>query len=141
MKKVVIYTDGACKGNPGPGGWGAIILDGLHERELCGSDESTTNNRMELMAAIMALESLQGDCSIAIYTDSKYLVGGMTKWMNGWIKNSWKNSEGKAVKNKELWVRLLALSRKRNISWHWVEGHAGQKYNERVDKLAKSQCH
>ncbi|MDR0632248.1 MAG: ribonuclease HI [Holosporaceae bacterium] len=140
MKQVVIYTDGACKGNPGPGGWGAIIICESTERELSGGETDSTNNRMELMAAIRALEELKETCSVELYTDSQYLINGITTWINGWIKNKWINSERKPVKNKDLWLRLLLLSRHHKISWHWVEGHSGHNFNERVDKLAKSQC-
>ncbi|MDR1551168.1 MAG: ribonuclease HI [Holosporaceae bacterium] len=141
MKKVTIYTDGACSGNPGPGGWGAVILHGSgEEKELYGGENSTTNNRMEMIAAIRALEDLREDSTVDLYSDSQYLVKGMTKWIDSWIKNEWRNSEKKPVKNKELWIRLLALSKQHKISWYWVEGHAGHDLNERADRLSKFQC-
>ncbi|MDR2107493.1 MAG: ribonuclease HI [Holosporaceae bacterium] len=140
MKRVKIYTDGACSGNPGPGGWGALIICGLNEKELCGVEGNTTNNRMELMSAIKGLEALKEPCIVDLYTDSKYLAEGMTRWMSNWIKNNWLTSEKKAVKNKELWLKLCELAERHEISWHWVKGHAGDEYNERADKLAASLC-
>ncbi|GHT91661.1 hypothetical protein FACS1894122_04420 [Alphaproteobacteria bacterium] len=137
---LAIYTDGACCGNPGPGGWGAVILFGNKQKELCGSDPDTTNNRMEMMAAICALEYLKSPYSVDLYTDSTYVKEGITKWISGWQKRNWVNSEGNPVKNKDLWLRLLEATKRHKISWHWVRGHAGNKYNEIVDKLAKSQC-
>ncbi|MDR1235721.1 MAG: ribonuclease HI [Holosporaceae bacterium] len=140
MKKVVIYTDGACKGNPGAGGWAAIIIcDGV-EKELCGGDPDTTNNRMELTSVIRALEELTEGCSIELHSDSKYVIDGITKWIKGWVKKNWMTSGNTPVKNRELWVKLLEASRRHEISWNWVEGHAGHEYNERADKLAKSKC-
>ncbi|GHU12625.1 hypothetical protein FACS189449_06640 [Alphaproteobacteria bacterium] len=137
----IIYTDGACSGNPGPGGWGAVILfGGKQKKELCGSEADTTNNRMEMMAAICALEYLKSPRSINLYTDSTYVKNGITKWISSWKKKNWTNSEGKPVKNKDLWLRLLEATKPHKISWHWVEGHAGNKYNEIADKLARSQC-
>ncbi|MDR0580734.1 MAG: ribonuclease HI [Holosporaceae bacterium] len=140
MKRVVIYTDGACSGNPGPGGWGAIILQNSIEKELCGGEPDTTNNRMEMISAIRALEELENFLDIELYTDSQYLINGITKWINGWEKNNWMTSDKKTVKNKELWIELRELSKRHRISWKWVAGHSGNEYNERVDKLAKSQC-
>ncbi|MDR1561390.1 MAG: ribonuclease HI [Holosporaceae bacterium] len=140
MKQVVIYTDGACSGNPGPGGWGALVICGTNQKEFSGSEEYTTNNRMELTAAIKALELLQEPCAVNLYTDSQYVKNGITQWINGWLKNDWKNSENKPVKNQELWQRLLQLSQKHKVCWNWVEGHMGNEFNERVDKLAKKQC-
>lgn len=140
MKEITIYTDGACSGNPGPGGWGAIIVYRTVERELCGGEADTTNNRMELLAAISALEQIKEPCKINLYTDSKYVKGGITEWIKKWLKNNWKNSSNTTVKNKELWMRLLEATKIHDITWHWIEGHAGHKYNERADKLARSQC-
>ena len=140
MKKITIYTDGACSGNPGKGGWAALMQYNNVEKEIFGTEEETTNNRMELMAAISALEILKEPCRVEIFTDSKYVKDGITKWIDGWIKNNWKNSSKKPVKNKELWERLLEVSKKHEIVWNWVEGHAGNELNERVDQLARSQC-
>jgi ribonuclease HI len=140
MKRIVIYTDGACSGNPGPGGWGALLLQDSVEKELCGGEADTTNNRMEMMSAIRALEELKEPHIVELYTDSQYLINGITKWISGWEKNNWTTSDKKAVKNKELWIRLRELSRRHEISWNWVAGHSGNKYNERVDMLARSQC-
>lgn len=134
MKHVTIYTDGACSGNPGPGGWGAVLIYGKHEKDLCGGEESTTNNRMELMAAIMALESLKEPCEIDLYTDSEYVRRGITEWIHGWIKNNW--NKGK-VKNVDLWERLLAATQRHTMRWHWVKGHDGNAMNERADALAR----
>ena len=134
MKKVTIYTDGACSGNPGPGGWGAVLIYGKHEKDLAGGEESTTNNRMELMAAIMALESLKEPCEIDLYTDSEYVRKGITEWIHGWIKNNW--NKGK-VKNVDLWERLLVATQRHTLRWHWVKGHDGNPLNERADELAR----
>jgi ribonuclease HI len=140
MKQVVIYTDGACSGNPGPGGWGALLLHDKIEKELCGGEPNTTNNRMEMISVIKALEELKEVSAVELYTDSQYLINGITKWINGWERNNWMTSDKKAVKNKELWIRLRELSRRHKISWNWVAGHTGVEYNERVDRLARSQC-
>jgi ribonuclease HI len=140
MKPVIIYTDGACSGNPGPGGWGAIIINESIENEICGGEDDTTNNQMELISAIKALEELKETCQVKLYSDSKYLIDGMTKWIDNWIKNKWLNSEKKPVKNKDLWIRLLSLSMQHKISWNWVAGHSGNEFNERADRLARSQC-
>lgn len=140
MKQVSIYTDGACSGNPGNGGWGALIIYKNVEKELSGCEENTTNNRMELMAAISALEVLKEPCSVDLYTDSQYVKNGITEWIKGWIKNGWKNSQKKPVKNRELWLRLVEAADKHQITWHWIEGHAGHEFNERVDELARAQC-
>ncbi|MDR2724352.1 MAG: ribonuclease HI [Holosporaceae bacterium] len=140
MKQVVIYTDGACSRNPGPGGWAAILIQDSFEKELLGGEQNTTNNRMEMISAIKALEELKEKHAIMLYTDSQYLINGITKWIGGWEKNNWLTSDKKAVKNKELWIRLQELTRHHKISWNWVAGHSGNEYNERVDKLAKSQC-
>jgi ribonuclease HI len=134
---VQIFTDGACSGNPGPGGWGALLRFGAREKELKGGEALTTNNRMELMAAISALEALKRSCSVDLYTDSNYLREGITKWIHSWRRNGWRTAEKKPVKNAELWQRLdQALSRHR-IQWHWVRGHAGHIENERADALAR----
>ncbi|MDR2766068.1 MAG: ribonuclease HI [Holosporaceae bacterium] len=140
MKSVAIYTDGACSGNPGPGGWGALIIHDNSVDELCGGEKYTTNNRMELQAVIHALERLPEACSIELYTDSSYVKGGITKWIYTWEKNGWRNSQREPVKNVDLWLRLQELSGKHKISWNWVRGHSGNELNNRVDKLARSQC-
>jgi ribonuclease HI len=135
--KYVIYTDGACSGNPGPGGWGAIILsEEKNETNISGKEKSTTNNRMELMAPIMALRKIKKASKITIYTDSIYLKNGITTWIKNWEKNGWKNANKKPVKNKDLWVTLNKLSKEHVIDWKWVKAHAGNKYNEIADKLA-----
>ena len=135
--KHVIYTDGACSGNPGPGGWGAIILDEeKNETTISGREKNTTNNRMELMAPIMALKKIKKASEVIIYTDSTYLKNGITIWIKKWEKNNWKNTNKKPVKNKDLWIILNELSKERIIDWRWVKAHAGNKYNEIADKLA-----
>jgi ribonuclease HI len=136
--KVIIHTDGACSGNPGPGGWGAILEWNGHARELKGAEPHTTNNRMELMAAIMALESLKRPVAVEIHTDSQYLRDGITKWIHGWKRNGWRTADKKPVKNAELWQRLDSALAHHKISWHWVRGHAGHDLNERADELARS---
>lgn len=133
---VEIYTDGACKGNPGPGGWGAILRFKGQEKTLKGAETLTTNNRMELTAAIKALEALTRDCQIDLYTDSQYLRQGMTQWLTSWKKNNWKNSQKQPVKNIDLWQQLDVLSKKHEINWHWVKGHSGHPDNDRADALA-----
>ena len=135
--KVIAHTDGACSGNPGPGGWGVILEWDGHVKELCGGEELTTNNRMELMAAIMALESLKRSCEVEVHTDSQYLRDGVTGWIHGWKRNGWKTAAKKPVKNVELWQRLDAAANQHNVSWHWVKGHAGHDLNERADELAR----
>lgn len=140
MKKIEIYTDGACSGNPGRGGWGALILDDAGEHELCGGEEYTTNNRMELLAAIEALNSISESAEIDIYTDSQYVKNGITVWIKNWIAKGWKTADKKPVKNVELWQKLQQAVEKHNVSWHWIEGHSGHQFNERVDKLARAQC-
>ena len=135
--KVEIFLDGACKGNPGPGGYAAILRYKDREKEITGYHPRTTNNRMELMAAIKALEQLKEPCSVTIYTDSNYLVQGITSWLPRWIRNNWKTSRKASVLNKDLWQRLLHLSQIREIQWNWVKGHAGHRENERCDLLAK----
>ena len=135
--KVIIHTDGACSGNPGPGGWGAILQSGDHRKELCGGEPMTTNNRMELTAAIKALEALKGPSQVELYTDSNYLRGGITGWIKGWKKNGWRTADRKAVKNAELWEELDKAASRHDISWHWVKGHHGHDENERADELAR----
>lgn len=135
--QVEIHTDGACSGNPGPGGWGALLLSGEAEKEISGGEALTTNNRMELMAPICALESLKRPCRVDLFTDSQYVQKGMTEWLPGWIRKGWKNAKGEPVKNQDLWQRLQAASERHQVAWHWVKGHAGHVYNERVDALAR----
>ena len=137
-KKVDIYTDGACSGNPGPGGWGVLIQLNDKNIELSGGDNETTNNRMELMAAIKALEEINNDYKINLYTDSNYVKDGITSWISNWKKNNWKTANKKEVKNKDLWIRLDAAIEGKDISWIWVKGHAGNAGNEQADYLARS---
>lgn len=137
VKHVEIYTDGACSGNPGPGGWGAILVYGGKEKELSGFEENTTNNRMELMAAIAALEALKESCRIDITTDSQYVREGITGWIKKWKQNGWKTANKKPVKNVDLWERLDSLMGVHTVTWHWVKGHAGHPMNERADELAR----
>ncbi len=134
---VDIYTDGACSGNPGPGGWGAILRFKGVEKELSGGDTETTNNRMEMMAAISALEALKRPCIINVYTDSSYVRDGITKWIFGWQKRGWKTADKKPVKNVELWQRMLEALKPHQVEWHWVKGHAGHPENERCDELVR----
>ncbi|MAH05072.1 MAG: ribonuclease HI [Alphaproteobacteria bacterium] len=134
--RVEIYTDGACSGNPGPGGWGAVLRYGDKEKEISGAEAETTNNRMELTAAIKALESLKRRCDVDLYTDSTYVRDGITKWMDGWKAKNWKTANRKPVKNKDLWEELDAAVSKHNVAFHWVKGHAGHPENERADALA-----
>ena len=134
---VTIYTDGACSGNPGPGGWGAILISGQHRKELFGGEAGTTNNKMELTAAFMALEALKGPTKVDLYTDSTYVRDGITKWIHGWRRNGWRTAAKKPVKNAELWQRLDAAQAGHDIAWHWVKGHAGHPENERADELAR----
>lgn len=136
-KRVVIHTDGACSGNPGPGGWGAILEFDGRRKELFGGEPQSTNNRMELTAAIEALRALRRPSPVEIHTDSEYLRNGITKWINGWKKNGWKTADRKPVKNAELWQALDALMRSRQVSFHWVRGHSGHDLNERADELAR----
>ncbi len=135
---VLIYTDGACSGNPGPGGWGALLRLGQHERELSGAEPDTTNNRMEMMAAIAALEALKRPCPVELYTDSKYLLDGATKWMPNWKRNGWRTAKKEPVKNAELWQRLELALAPHQVKWHWVRGHSGHVENERVDSIARA---
>lgn len=135
---VEIFSDGACSGNPGPGGWGTVLRCGAREKELSGYEPATTNNRMELMAAIAGLEALKRPCKVRITTDSQYLKKGMTEWIEGWVKRGWKNSQKKPVANRDLWERLLELTAAHQIEWHWVRGHDGHVENERCDELARA---
>jgi len=139
-KTVTIYTDGACKGNPGPGGWGAWLAYGAHEKELWGGEPLTTNNRMELTAVIQALASLKRSSRVALYTDSEYVRNGITTWIHGWKQRGWKTAGKKPVKNIELWQRLDAVAAQHQVQWHWVRGHAGDPGNERADRLANRGC-
>ena len=136
MAEVEIFTDGACKGNPGPGGWAAVIRSGAREKELSGGEPLTTNNRMELLAAIRGLEALKRPCRVALYTDSIYVRDGITKWIHGWKRNGWKTADRKPVKNAELWQELVDAAAPHRVDWHWVKGHAGHPENERADRLA-----
>jgi ribonuclease HI len=136
MTEVEIFTDGACKGNPGPGGWAAIVRSGAHEKELSGGEPLTTNNRMELLAAIRGLEALMRPCSVSLYTDSLYVRDGITKWVHGWKRNGWRTADRKPVKNAELWQELVEAAAPHKVEWHWVRGHAGHPENERADRLA-----
>lgn len=136
MKEVTIYSDGACKGNPGPGGWGAVLVAGDHEKELFGGENPTTNNRMELMAVIEALRALKRPCVVNIYTDSQYVQKGISEWIVGWKARGWKTADKKPVKNADLWQMLDEARQPHLIEWHWVRGHAGHPGNERADRLA-----
>jgi ribonuclease HI len=136
VKPVVIYTDGACRGNPGPGGWGAVLRYNGHERQLHGGEVPTTNNRMELMAAIQALETLREPCAIELYTDSNYVRQGLTEWLPQWRRRGWKTADKKPVKNQDLWQRLDLAAARHRIGWHWVKGHSGDPGNELADLLA-----
>lgn len=136
MKRIEAFTDGACKGNPGPGGWGVVLRMGQHERELSGREAHTTNNRMELTAVIRALDALNEPCHVALHTDSRYVIDGITKWIFGWQKNGWMNSQKKPVLNADLWLELLESCSRHRIDWIWVKGHDGHPENERADRLA-----
>ncbi len=138
MTRVDIFTDGACSGNPGPGGWGAILRTGAHEKELSGGDVATTNNRMELIAVIRALEALTRHSAVTIHTDSRYVMDGVTQWMPRWKKNGWKTADKKPVKNEDLWRELDTQCARHALSWRWVKGHSGHPENERADALARS---
>ena len=137
--KVDIFTDGACSGNPGPGGWAALLRSGTTERELSGGDRLTTNNRMELLAAVSALEALKRPCSVRLYTDSRYVRDGISTWIHGWKRNGWRTAGKQPVKNVDLWQRLDAARQSHDVEWHWVRGHAGHTENERVDALARAE--
>jgi ribonuclease HI len=134
---VVIYTDGACSGNPGPGGWGAVLTFGDREKEICGGEPDTTNNRMEMMAAIQALEMLTKPCKVELHTDSQYLRNGVTQWIHAWKARGWKTADKKPVKNEDLWKRLDQARLRHEVDWRWVKGHAGDVMNERADGLAR----
>jgi ribonuclease HI len=136
-QRVEIFTDGACSGNPGPGGWGAVLRYGATEKELSGGETATTNNRMEMMAAIVALEALKRPTAVNLYTDSTYLRDGVMKWIHGWKRNGWKTAARKPVKNVDLWQRLEEARAPHDVTWHWVKGHAGHPENERADALAR----
>lgn len=138
MKTVEVFTDGGCRGNPGPGGWGAVLLFGEHERELKGSEDATTNNRMELLAAISALEALSESCRVVLTTDSTYVKDGITKWIRNWKANGWRTAAKKPVKNQDLWQKLDAECARHQVEWCWVKGHAGHPGNERADSLANT---
>jgi len=140
LTPVEIFTDGACKGNPGPGGWGAVIRSGTREKELSGGEPDTTNNRMELMAAIAALGALKRPCHVTLTTDSNYVRDGITKWIHGWRRNGWKTADRKPVKNADLWQALVEAAAPHRIEWHWVKGHAGHPENERADALASAEA-
>ncbi|HEY9142406.1 MAG TPA: ribonuclease HI [Arenimonas sp.] len=139
-KSVEIHTDGACLGNPGPGGWAALLRHAGRERELAGGETETTNNRMELMAAIMALEALKSPCEVELSTDSQYVQKGIGEWLPNWIRRGWKTAAGQPVKNQDLWMRLDAAAKPHAVRWKWVKGHAGHVENERVDKLARAEA-
>ncbi len=136
MQRVEVFSDGACRGNPGPGGWGALLRFGEVEKELCGGEPETTNNRMELMAAIRALEALKRPCQVVITTDSQYVRKGMTEWLEGWKARNWRTAARKPVRNQDLWQRLDELVEQHQVEWHWVRGHTGHPGNERADTLA-----
>jgi len=135
--RVTIYTDGACSGNPGPGGWGVLLIYGDHTKELCGGEDNTTNNRMELMAAIQAMEALKRPCTIDLHTDSTYVRNGIKEWINKWHANGWRTAAKKPVKNADLWQKLDIARERHDVIWHWVKGHDGDPGNERADELAR----
>ena len=135
--KVVVYTDGACSGNPGPGGWGAVLFFGEREKELCGGEPATTNNRMELMGAIQALEALTRPCRVELHTDSQYVKNGITEWIYGWKARGWRTAAKAPVRNEDLWRRLDAARLRHEVDWRWIKGHAGHEHNERADALAR----
>jgi ribonuclease HI len=136
VKQLEIFTDGACKGNPGPGGWGAVIRYGKHEKEISGGDPDTTNNRMELSATIQALKILIEPCEVKLHTDSRYVIDGITKWIHGWQRNGWKNASKQPVSNIDLWHDLIEATARQQVEWIWVKGHNGHPENERADRLA-----
>ena len=133
----MIFTDGACSGNPGPGGWGAILISGESRKEICGGEPGTTNNRMEMMAAIQALEALKKPCRVELHTDSTYVQKGIHEWIHNWKRRGWKTADNKPVKNEDLWRRLDEARSRHDVKWHWVKGHAGHELNERADELAR----
>ena len=137
MNDVVMYTDGACSGNPGPGGWGAVLMSGRHRKEIFGGERETTNNRMEMMAIIRGAEALKNGCSVDIYTDSTYVMKGMTEWLEGWKKRGWRTASKQPVKNVDLWQRLEKALDRHEVKWYWVKGHSGVPENERADELAR----
>ncbi|WP_068318550.1 ribonuclease HI [Polycladidibacter hongkongensis] len=136
-KRVKAWTDGACSGNPGPGGWGVLLRFGAHEKELCGGEPATTNNRMELQAAIEALNTLKRPCEVDLYTDSAYVKNGITQWMHNWKRKGWRTASNSPVKNAELWQALDSAAQRHQVQWHWVKGHAGLEENEKADELAR----
>jgi len=140
MNRVELFTDGACKGNPGPGGWGALLRMGEHEKELSGAERDTTNNRMEMTAVIKGLSALTKPCAVDVYSDSKYVIDGITKWIFGWQKRGWVNAAKKPVANADLWREMIEATARHDISWHWVKGHSGHPENERVDQLASDEA-
>ncbi|MCL9983068.1 MAG: ribonuclease HI [Erythrobacter sp.] len=140
MKQVDIFTDGACKGNPGPGGWAAILRMGPHEKELVGGEAATTNNRMEMTAILRGLSALNEPCAVTVHTDSRYVIDGMTQWIFGWQKRGWTNAAKKPVANEDLWRELIAAARPHKVSWEWVKGHSGHPENERCDELASAEA-
>ncbi len=140
-QEVIIYTDGACSGNPGPGGWAAIILFNDERKDICGSEKDTTNNQMELKAVISGLKALKVPCRVNLYTDSLYVQKGITEWIKKWKVNNWKTSENRKVKNLELWLELDQITTKHSINWYWLKAHAGNKYNEEADCLARKEIH
>ena len=138
--KIIIYTDGACLGNPGAGGWGAIIINNKNEKVICGGSKETTNNRMEMFAVIEALKKASNKAVINLYTDSKYVINGISHWIKNWKTNEWRTSNNKPVKNCELWKKIDFYNTKLHINWHWVRGHSGNEYNEKVDKIAQEEA-
>jgi ribonuclease HI len=140
MKQVDIFTDGACKGNPGPGGWAAILRMGAHEKELTGGEAATTNNRMEMTAILRGLSALNEPCAVTVHTDSRYVIDGMTQWIFGWQKRGWLNAAKKPVANEDLWRELIAAARPHKVSWEWIKGHSGHPENERCDALASAEA-
>jgi len=138
LSGVVMYTDGACSGNPGPGGWGTVMMSGPHRKEMSGGERETTNNRMEMMAIIVGAEALKRGCSVDIYTDSTYVMKGMTEWLDGWKKRGWRTASKQPVKNVDLWQRLERALDRHEVTWHWVRGHSGIPENERADELARN---
>lgn len=140
MKRVDVFTDGACKGNPGPGGWGALLRMGRHEKELSGGEPHTTNNRMEMTAVIRALNALIEPCEVTLHTDSRYVIDGITKWVGGWKKRGWVNASKQPVKNADLWHDLIEAVARHKVTWEWVKGHNGHPENERVDRIASDEA-